>query len=52
MIERAAPSVLPTVILASLHILLSYAHHLNLKKRQEVPEPLSTRYLSYRSVIN
>ena len=26
-----------------LHTLLSYAHHLNLKKRQEIPEPLSLR---------
>jgi hypothetical protein len=44
--------MLPTIILASLHILLSYAHHLNLKKRQDVPEPLSTRYLSHRIVVN
>ena len=27
----------PTVILLALHTLLSHAHHLNLKKRQEIP---------------
>jgi hypothetical protein len=29
--------------LLSLQSLLSYSHHLNLKKRQEIPEPLSLR---------
>ena len=32
------------MILLSLHALLSHAHRLILNKRQEVPEPLSTRY--------
>jgi hypothetical protein len=45
------PSLLPTVILLALHTLLSHAHHLNLKKRQEIPEPLSVRYLSHKPII-
>jgi hypothetical protein len=44
--ETATPSPLATIILLSQRILLSHAHYLNLKKRQEVPEPLSLRYLS------
>ena len=42
----------PSVILLALHTLLSHAHRLNLKKRQEIPEPLSVRYRPLKIVID
>jgi len=44
--EPTSTAPLATALLLALQTFLSHAHHVNLKKRQEVPEPLSTKYLS------
>jgi len=41
--EWTTPAPIATAILVALQALLSHAHHLNLKRRQEIPEPLSMR---------
>jgi hypothetical protein len=41
--EQSEPGALPTLILLTLSALLAHAHHVNLKKRQGIPEPLSIK---------
>jgi hypothetical protein len=43
--EPTASAPLAVALLLALQTLLSHAHYMNLKKRQEIPDPLSTKYI-------